>query len=261
MAITTVHINSLENFLQNLRKFTTEFGDDAQLWFRGEPKVDTPLLPKVFRTKEDGSHHEENKLLQMFRMKAPSFGPDVAPSRQATDQWLFLAQHVGLPTRLLDWTESALLGLYFALKTENPVVWMIDPYKLNEQSVSHKSSKAEINQVLPLTWFDPRGTVKNIGVENIKGAWEQNYDGLELPVAVHPTYIHPRMSAQRSVFTVHGARPESIPNIVPHDLLRRFEIIPQFIPQLLEDLHILGIHDSTAFPDLDGLADELESLY
>jgi len=80
-------------------------------------------------------------------------------------------------------------------------------------------------------------------------------------VAVHPTYIHPRMSAQRSVFTVHGSIKEPISNIIPHDLLRKFEIIPQFIPQLLEDLHILGIHDSTAFPDLDGLSDELEALY
>jgi hypothetical protein len=86
MGISTVQINSLENFLQNLRKFTAEFGDDAQLWFRGEPKVDIPLLPKVFRKKADGTYHEEIKLLQMFRMKAPSFRPEVAPSRQATDQ-------------------------------------------------------------------------------------------------------------------------------------------------------------------------------
>ena len=62
---------------------------------------------------------------------------------------------------------------------------------------------------------DPGGRVRNIGVENIKGAWEVTYDGLDLPVAVIPTYIHPRMSAQRSVFTIHGAKKEPISHIVP----------------------------------------------
>ena len=107
-------------------------------WFRGEPEVERPLLPKVFRKSLDGRVHNENQLLQMFRMKAPTFTKYDTPPRGNTDQWLFLAQHVGLPTRLLDWTESALVGLYFALKQEKPIVWMLDPFRLNELSVTEK---------------------------------------------------------------------------------------------------------------------------
>lgn len=260
--IETVEIYSLENYIGYIREHVSSWGKDAVAWFRGEPLVDTPLLPKVFRKKICGGYYNENQLLQMFRMKAPSFTSDSTPPRENTDQWLFLAQHVGLPTRLLDWTESALVGLHFALKQEIPIVWVLNPFRLNELSITGKIEDSKThNKSFPLTWFDPHGRVKNIGVENIKGAWELNYDGLELPVAVHPTYIHQRMSAQRSVFTIHGAKKECICDLVPKSIWLRFIIDPDAVPSLKRDLRMLGIHESTAFPDLDGLSVELASLY
>lgn len=260
--IESIVINSLEKYISHIREYVTEWGDGAVAWFRGEPEVETPLLPKVFRKTLEGRVHNENQLLQMFRMKAPTFTQEATPPRGNTDQWLFLAQHVGLPTRLLDWTESALVGLYFALKQEKPVVWMLDPFRLNELSVTGKvgDDKPHI-KTYPLTWFDPRGRIKNIGIENIKGAWEIGYDGLPLSVAVHPTYLHPRMSAQRSVFTIHGSKKEPLCDLIPDLILRKFIIEPDNISAMMNDLHILGIHESTAFPDLDGLSNELSALY
>jgi FRG domain len=125
--------------------------------------------------------HDENQLLQMFRVKAPTFARGEVPSLERTDQWLFLAQHVGLPIRLLDWTESALLALYFALQNETPVVWMINPIELNQKNA------------FPLTWYVPEGKARNIGIENIKSAWEPGYAGLDFPVAIIPAYLHERM--------------------------------------------------------------------
>jgi hypothetical protein len=94
----------------------------------------------------------ENALLQMFRARASEFH-DAVPMREYTDQWLFLARHAGLPTRLLDWSEGALIALYFALKEPNPVVWMLNPLDLNDLSYSAPSQIRP--RQFPLPWHDP----------------------------------------------------------------------------------------------------------
>jgi hypothetical protein len=199
-------------------------------WFRGERDVDfSTLLPQVFR-----EEYDENNLLQSFRRRAHLLNLPVIPPVPATDQWLFLARHVGLPTRLLDWTEGALIALYFALtKVEEyeqgrkqfnadqrpqakAIVWMLHPMRLNWLALVYENHiRGGTGEPEPegranyygLTWLDPATeSVKriNIAYENIACAWEQKQRGIHLPVAVEPTTIHPRMNAQHSYFTVHG---------------------------------------------------------
>ena len=250
--------------IRSLEEFVTVAVNEAEAWkpvfpwFRGElADTATPLLPSVFRDKYD-----ENNLLQSFRRRAHLLNLPVIPPVDAIDQWLFLARHVGLPTRLLDWTEGALIALFFALsdaqekRTQQTVLWMLNPHMLNM-----KSSDDSVPNAFPLTWHDPRakkyykGPV-NIGFENIGAAWEQETRGLPLPVAVEPTTIHPRMNAQHSYFTVHGTRHESLNKIVDKDCLRRYEIdIPP--ADGIAQLRTMGIADSTISPDADSLAKEL----
>lgn len=255
-----VAIGSIEEFVRSIGRDRDGW---SHAWFRGEPKVDSPLTPKLYRPRPDRSQHHENKLLQLFRMKAPTFSAHPCPDRDNTDQWLFLAQHVGLPTRLLDWTESALVALHFALledeKKRPPVVWMLNPVELNRRSVSDKA-KLSGDDEFPLTWHDPGGGWINIGLINIRGAWEKDGPGVDLPVAVQPTNIHPRMSVQRSCFTVQGKDKRSLAVQVP-ELLRCYEIDLEVRSRVLDDLRLLGISHSTVFPDLDGLAKELTELY
>lgn len=248
-------IRSVEEFIGRAKADSAEW---PYVWFRGEPISDTPLVPKIYRLRPEGRTRDENRLLQLFRMKAPTFATGACPDRKATDQWLFLAQHVRVPTRLLDWTESALVGLHFALLEARPIVWLLNPIALNRMSVTGGQESSGSDE-FPLTWYHPENAV-NIGSVNIRGAWERDVPGVSLPVAIQPTNIHPRMSVQRSCFTVQGKDKSSLWHRAPA-LLRRYEIAPNVRDVMRNDLRLLGISHSTVFPDLDGLARELEELY
>lgn len=268
------HIKRLEELTVAVRKDWASWDSETFPWFRGESanpqnyydKSPSPLLPELYRYK-DGTCYE-NRLLQNFRMEAPIKTPLLIPPRGDTDQWLFLARHVLLPTRLLDWTEGLLIALYFALHTrrKGAVVWMLDPHRINLLSVTKKEADKEDDpcaqldilkdNVRTLTWYGET----NMGKMNIDGAWTTDQRGVNLPVAVFPTNLHPRMSAQLSCFTVHGKKKDSLLDLIPEDdppLLYKYIIEPRVIDHLKKDLRCLGIRKSSLVPDLDGLALDL----
>jgi hypothetical protein len=293
-------VTSIENLISGIKKDYADWQTSSFPWFRGEPataiqpqKIE-PLLPNLYRHNPGKKTHNENNLLQQFRMKAPSLGLMNTPPRDHTDEWLFLAQHVGLPTRLIDWSEGLMVALYFALKEASPVIWMLDPVELNR-----KSSKEVIkDNEFPLTWFSPDKTpmtrsdfvnlisnlspklkeaegksrdqdyesgfsfTSNIGNLNIRGAWENNEKiGTDFPVAIHPTNIHSRMHAQKSCFTIHGKIKQSLAELVDNRILRKYLIPPEYVNSLQKDLRLIGFTRTSIYPDLDNLAKDLSDIF
>ena len=98
-------LQSWQSFLQ----WVDDHSDSA--WaFRGLGDSTYPLLPSVGRI-SNYSPSKERSVLASFRRRVPQFTTDIGFGEW---EYLALAQHHGVPTRLLDWTTNPLVAAYFA---------------------------------------------------------------------------------------------------------------------------------------------------
>ncbi|MGA8808454.1 MAG: FRG domain-containing protein [Thermoanaerobaculia bacterium] len=253
--------------IASLREFTEWVEARAvaagQLWFRGTGRVNYELTPSLYRHPAITAVQElvelEGHIITRFRERSLPY-----LERHVVDDWdyLFLMQHYGAPTRLLDWSENPYVGLFFALTSAhrsaaNPneydfpaAVWVMQPVEWNKAALSHISYTGEV-----------LSTTR----DQLKGyATGGSFDMMNLyPVAMYGAHNSRRIVAQRGVFTIFGKNTTAMEAIYeqqafPTESLHRLEIAAAVIPQLLESLLAIGFVDSVVYPDLDGLSREIK---
>lgn len=232
MKYETLAIESVGDFIAKLAHF--EQRDVAQWFYRGHPDNSFKLLPSLYRLdiKESCAQWEdvEQYMMQAFKIESAPF-IEYTPRDEL--EWLALAQHHGVPTRLLDWTMNPLIALYFAVE-------------------SHPSQDADV-------WC--------LGIPSINNCLaEATHFARRLPISdmriiYFPRHISPRVTNQSGCFTVHmSATPleEDVDNIfLTHSHSVRITISAERKLAILNELYNLGIHRGFIFPGLEGIARKL----
>lgn len=228
------------------------------LWFRGTTDQSFKLAPTLMRETNGipRTKHDEIEQDLFFEFQAKSHE---LRSRNLTDwEYLFHGRHHGVPTRLIDWTETMGVAVYFALeaiqdavfagakrpKTE-PAIWMLNPYALNEKTWAVRD--IVLPRYLGLT--DDEEDYLDFGellVATGKWAWNG-------PVAVYPVQLGDRVRAQRGWFTIHGNSRDPLEAQFP-ELLCKIVLEEKCIEDGLRFLEWAGFNKFSIYPDYDNLA-------
>ena len=235
-------------------------------WYRGQSRFEKDLIPRVFRKK-----YNEKEMLFACRRKA--FRLPGTPRIDDYASWMFLMQHYGLPTRLLDWTSSSLVALYFAVEhwrsykedckwdKFTPTVWLMNPHAFNWVGLGCS--------IVPGTARDeavesPQGVELGYGQRNIHVAFGRREKEHPTSIAVEAVEVDIRMQVQNSRFTVQGKDRgciykyyEKTP-LVEEGFFTYFRIKRDSAKKIHQELMNIGFSRSTLFPDLAGVADDLE---
>ncbi len=113
-------IDNGQKIVKNWNDFHQRIGrmTDTAWIFRGVSSPSHYPIPSIGRESQYGPYKraQEERLFGAFKDRIAALSP-----LSATDDWQLLAyaQHLGVPTRLLDWSSSPLIAAFFALEKDS----------------------------------------------------------------------------------------------------------------------------------------------
>ena len=238
-------IESIEEFWNEFTSFSySKYLFGSECLFRGVSDKDFQLIPSIGRNTKEGTNgdidYAERTLIQEFkRLSAPVL--DSINTPKSDFEWLFLAQHYGVPTRLLDWSTNPLVALYFAVEKDDEVDGAIyylkysatDQYDLFDFKTANYT---EEHKKAPASDFAIQANQGNV-------------------IFVRPKYTDQRYLNQRSVFS--SQKDPYTPIEVDDINIMHFK--GEWKADLRARLKAMGVSSSFIYPGLDGIGKEVKA--
>lgn len=227
--------------------------------FRGQKKADYKLTSGLQRCCGEDKEYIENRTLANFRKYGQSFNPRLCHSVWEN---MIIAQHHGLPTRLLDFSISPLVALYFAVEDihsdDTAAIWAISHVKLNQ--LLPQEYKNTLNRRMGRSF-----TVEALDEMKISISDYNKHMGDSSLLFIEPPSIDQRIINQFSHFALVPDQLDPLDdflekNTIPN-VAYKFLILPQDKSVFKQQLDTLNITERTLFPGLDGIASYLARRY
>lgn len=239
-------INSVGDIIIKLQEHIGVYS--GPVWFRGQANSLWSLEPKLMRLNPVPS---ESYFLNRFKQDASII---LGHTPKSEFEWLFLMQHYGVATRLLDWSESPLTSLYFAINDlpEAPgALWVLLPTELNKKSNYRPEFEFEIPS------FEDEHLANYLPSTIARESKSKLF-----PMAAIAPRNSPRMQAQQGVFTISHRENIQLENVgvdgSHRDYVWKYTIPSDSKENLKKELRWLGINKFQLFPELQSLSDNLK---
>ncbi|MBK9359584.1 MAG: FRG domain-containing protein [Bacteroidales bacterium] len=247
-------VKEIDDYVKIIESIIDEWASgssSSNLWYRGHSNTNWQLIPKLYR--QNNLYLFEREMIRDFKLRSSEY-IEIAPVNDF--DYLFVMQHYGLPTRLLDWTESYLVALFFAVfeceLESDACVWVLDPWYLNEKSICQSSIVTTDHPIM----YDYLLCQNTEFIDrNVKA---------NLPIAIRPKKNTSRIISQKGMFVIYGNSKISIDSYLLNEKNSRIKCIvidKDFKQNILKSLFFAGISYSSLFPELSGLCQEINYRY
>ena len=214
--------------IQSYMKMVLENARLGEFIYRGHASKDWELKPSVGRI--DGySADKEKDMFLRFKRNYYSYTPE----RPESDMdLLFLAQHYGLPTRLLDFTYNPMIALYFACEGEPEMDGRVYVYSVDDMLILDAESNPNMPKSLDEVFAQERARF------------------------VIPNYTDARYKNQKALFLLSDKPDKKFTFITDYYIIKK-----DCKDQILHDLAILGYDKTLVYPLLDSLCADIKKGY
>jgi FRG domain len=220
--------------------------EDETVWYRGHARLSHQLVPSLARPPR--KVEAEETLLKRFKQNAYPFLKTIPDGEW---EWLFLMQHHAVPTRLLDWSDSPLVALWFAMQAtvdpaddEDACVWALRPLELNLNA----NVKPDFEPDIPL--FGQDQVLDNYLPSKV---FSERFATLKPAAGIAPRQFG-RVVAQMGSFTITHKEQYPLEKVAPR-CLTRYVVPVDKKEDMRRDLRYLRMTRLAVFPELVNVAE------